>query len=649
MTKEKDKLAILVDEINTLRQFYNIRKNMQNYSNSPNDEANRNNILQGYRALIAKDNKALQDIEQYIESFILKQIPTTTFNPHKYKSTTKKEDKALQKEVKNSKTNNKIIKRIEKEIYEEIANGKGKPQFANIPDNAQILSISLQDDKFNITIAELSEPLIINCKKNIKGKRGSAAFLSKSIGLSSTTVKDLSSLENQELTLTPITKPENTGKKYTLVQYKKNIGFSKNDSNLIEENTLASELEVLNTLTKEDQEQLISASKSRLSQLQQHEEFKQKVQKLDKLKILANPSIFRQLLTNYQIQDFTEQLQTNIINDKVATDKTHIWNHFNKSDENSNKRYSNYITVIDNFINYNNKQIFKDTFNFKDASEMQTNIKKTFKTIKNITAIPLPDEFVSEILTYGVFQEGISRPITREKLNKMNLILNEFNLNIKFNELPVTKVPGPEISSQEQQAKIDRAKFEEDKKSIIYKSYIEDKFDQARKKLLGSDDISLASKSTHHIIPLKYNSFTDNELNFYTNYVRTAQQNPWNTDGHELTHRYDTAGEYLVTNDKDNFVTLDFNGLRKRFNSNQAENKNENLFIFAPVLQTKDESTNTFQDLLGNNNSHVYISTNKTPNIISIPTYCRNINNLENTKIKTGKTNNQSKKVNLMR
>ena len=626
MTKEKDKLATLVDEINTLRQFYNIRNNMKNYSNTPDDEANRNKILEGYRALIAQDNDALQKINQCIENYILKQLTSPTFNPYKYKSTTTKEDKALQKELKSSKSNNKKIKDIEKEIQEEIANGRGKPKFANIPDNAQILSISLKDNQFNITIAGTSEPLIINCKKNIKGKRGSQTYLTQKIGLSDSSVKYLSTLPNQELTLTPISKPENLGKAYTLAQYKKNIGFSKNDSNLLDDNTLSSELEVLNTLTKEDQEKLISTSKTRLDQLKQLKEFKLQIHNQDTLKMVANSQFFSQLLPNNQIQDFTKRLQFDIINNIVATDKTHIWNYFNKSDENSNKRYSNYITVIDNFINHDNKQIFKEMFNFKNPSEMKINIKKTFKSIKNSTAIPLPDELVSEILTYGTFQEGISRPTSRQKLNNMNLILNEFNLNIKFNELPVSRVPNPEITSQEQQSKIDRTEFEKDKKSPVYKTYIKEKFDRIRKKIFGTDKTTFASESTHHIIALKYNGFTDKKLNFYTNYIHTAQQNPWNPDGHELTHRYDTTGEYLVANNKDEFFMLDFNGLRKRYNSNQAENKTENLFIFVPILQTKNEDTNTFQDLLSNNNHPVYISNDKTQNIISTPAYCRNIN-----------------------
>ena len=228
----------------------------------------------------------------------------------------------------------------------------------------------------------------------------------------------------------------------------------------------------------------------------------------------------------------------------------------------------------------------------------------------------LPDALCAEIVTRGIFSYAVNQNTNADKLKNMNLLLNEFGLNIKFDTVQVTQVPDMSIASAQQQSKIDREAFEADKRTPLSQAH--EKSFRKQLQSLGIEQPDAASK--HHFWALKYNPFIDRELNQSSNYVQTAREHPWNLDGHDFTHNFDTAGEFLVMDENQKYSLMDFNSLRRAFNSGKK------LFLQIPILQVKNEN-NEFCDLLASSQKQgecgIYISTDKTPNsFIRVPQYC---------------------------
>ena len=260
--------------------------------------------------------------------------------------------------------------------------------------------------------------------------------------------------------------------------------------------------------------------------------------------------------------------------------------------------------------------VFKNIYDFQSKEEMKMHLKDATQKVKKMGVPLLSNDLTAEILARGIFNEAMKPNTSADKLEKMNLLLNEFGLNIKFDMLPVTKAPDMSIASAQQQSKIDRDAFEEDKRTPLSKKQEAD----FKKKLqeLGIDEPD--SVSVHHFWALKYNGFVDKKLNQSDNYVRTARQHPWNMDGHDMTHIFDTAGEFLVVDENQKLRLMDFNSLRKAFNSGSK------LMLQVPILQVKNDQRE-FMDLLAISRKEggcgMYISSDKTPNnYISLPEYC---------------------------
>ena len=264
-----------------------------------------------------------------------------------------------------------------------------------------------------------------------------------------------------------------------------------------------------------------------------------------------------------------------------------------------------------------NVDIFKNIYDFQSQNEMKTLLINATQKVKKLAVPMLTDYLAAEILTRGIFNYAMNQNTNADKLKKMNLLLNEFGLNIRFDAAKVTRAPDMSIVNAQQQAKIDRDAFEKDKKTPLAKMQ-EEQF----KKHLKSLGISHPDEeSMHHFLALKYNPFIEKDLNQSSNYVKTARQHPWNLDGHALVHVFDTSGEFLLSDENHNFRFMDFNMLRKAFNSGK------NLTLQIPILQVKNKN-NEFCDLLSLSQKQgecgMCVSTDKTPTtFMHLPAYCK--------------------------
>ena len=173
--------------------------------------------------------------------------------------------------------------------------------------------------------------------------------------------------------------------------------------------------------------------------------------------------------------------------------------------------------------------IHSEIFHFNDKQQMRSNIAKAISEIKsqNRSILPLSNSLASEILCIGVFNTGMKRAQNEEDLAKMNAILNEFGLNIRFEKRKITNIPAEETSNE--YLRFQREAFRNDK---AHKRFNE-AFEMPKLKNL------LSKKEVHHFIPLRYNGFIDEELNQKSNYVAVASEHNYNIDFHDLGHTYD--------------------------------------------------------------------------------------------------------------
>lgn len=605
---------IIIDEITTLRLLHDTRRNMQKYSQGQKSAPIKKALIEGY-SLFADEKEA----GQVAKDILTAQVSEVKFNPYAFKSTTKEEDKAQQKAVKKVSAQNKNTLLLKKQICEEIAYQQSLGKMTDVSPDAEFCAVGLDKDNFYVKVAGREEPLtfkLFQYKGKFFSSLGRKAVTDSKYakkGFDNSTYKMLSELENKEFTLQEVEKVANVGKRYLPSVYKGYLGIDKAAELSSEQQK---ELDILNALTAADQLRFVAGVKQRTKDIQNHQKFFDEVQHLkEPLKLMRDEKALQDLFKRHALPDKAALVQEEFIDSAVKADKANLWNGFTKAQE-GNSRFSDYDILITNLIS-KNSSVFKEAYNFENGQDVKTSIKTAFDKVKALSVPPLPNELCAEIVALGIFQQGVFNQPSKDKLAQMNQLLNEFNLNINFLEEPVVKAPDETITSGATQMKIDRNAFEEDKRTPIYNTHKKLFHKQLSK--MGVDAVD--EESTHHYLALKYNGFVGKRLNSSANYVSTAREHPWNIDGHHMTHQFDTAGEFLVSDDKGALSLMDFNRLRKRFNNG------ENLTLRIPILQVRNTSNEPFYDLLPNPTSNDgrsgYIACDKnSKEIIAVPTYC---------------------------
>lgn len=603
-------------ELEALVLLYNVRANMQSFcQNNDNNDA-LTGVLSNYNELLDNDLARVK-LNEAIKEYIFKQITADDFNFYQFKTSSEKEDKKRRSETKKSKKQNTETATLIKQIREDIAyNALRKDEFKNL-ENAEILSISINEDSFCVKIKGHDEPL----KYPVKTKNGKYFSLlwhmstlnpkGPKAGIDNKSYNLIKSCGPEGYILQEAEKPEDLGKRYSPSDYRKLLGLARTEEL---SDTQKKELEFLNKLTISDQNNFVTALKKRVILLKKNKEISDFVLKTeDKIGLMIEPERLQQLLKKNDLPDFVIDMQQRFV--PIIQQDKNLWNNFSKKDEENSQRFSHYEVMQNNLI-ARNSEIFEDAFNgeFKDKSDVKRNVEKCFSHIRHLSEPALPDGLCAEIAALGIFKEAMKPNTDSKKLEKMNLLLNEFGLNVDFKYLQVTQVPDEAIKGASEQSKIDRQKFEDLKKTGEYSAEEKSFNNELRERGINKVDAA----STHHYIALKYNAFVEPELNDNSLLVKTAREHAWNYDGHDMVHLFDTAGEFLIKDENNGYSFADFNRLRNRFNNG------EKMEILAPVLQIKAEN-GKFNDLLSlgeNGKSGHYISDNSTLSIIKTPEYC---------------------------
>lgn len=606
------KNKMIMDKITTLRLLHGVRANMQKYAAGQSSSQVCKNLIEGYSAFSTNKNLS-QDVYKLISSY----VTDIVFDANSFKTTSAKDDSKRTKDIEKSKTQNKATALLQKQILEELEYQQSRGKMTDVPADAVFENISANEQYFTVKVAGRDEPLQFAVRQN-KGKHFSSlgvkalndkAYAKK--GFNENTFKLLSSLGEKGVTLEEM-KVENAGKKYTASQYKSYLGLSAKDEL---SDMQSKELDILNSLAATDQANFIVGVKKRTLEQARHQAFFDALNKEENpLKLLADREKLSALFAKIDMADCAQTIQDNFIKKQIQPDKKNLWNNFTKNPQ-ENSRFSNYDILMQRIIS-SNAEIFKDIYNFNSRDEMKEKIKDATKKIKHLSVPSLGNDFAAEILARGIFCGVLNKHTNKEKLQNMNLLLNELGLNLRFDTVKVTKAPDMSIETAQQQSRIDREAFEKDKKSALSKKQEADFNKKLRELGINHPDFS----SQHHFWALKYNPFIDKELNQSKNYVQTAREHPWNLDGHDMVHVFDTAGEFWVVNEQQKLYFMDFNSLRKAFNSGKK------LMLQIPILQVKN-AQGKFVDLLKvsekDGECGMYISTDKTSrDFIRLPDYC---------------------------
>lgn len=609
------------DDLTTLRILFHLRKNVQNYSNGDRTTDTKNHILDAFNIITNSNSNKQQKIDDVILGFIKEKITSVSFNPNAYKKEETQEDKKAKSANKNNKEHNDKINKIKEQIFQEIAFSKSQGKLVDIPDRPEIVSITLSGDekKFLVYIGDNKDPISLPLfvKGARKFSRTGYAEMAKgkkiASGLNTSTYDEIKKSKNGLLELATRDVIGKTNKEFTLSEYKKFLGL-KASQKLNEQQQ--NELNILNSLnSKEEQNNFVSGLIDYVETCKKNNDLLNDIKAVsDKYEFLKSPDKLKKILEKYNYEDFSTEIQEKFISSLIANDKCPIWQNFSQKDSDNNEYYSSYEKLLLRTIS-NNKSIFEAAMTFENNNEMKKNIVEAFSKIKKLKQPVLTDDLCAEIFTLGIFKEGIGKGTNDEKIKKMNLILNEFGLNVASHPLDVVKAPDASIENAASQSAIDRKNFEESKKENIASAKEFDKF------LKNQNIYRPASNEIHHYYALRYNAFVEQNLNNVSNYVRVAKQHKWNICGHDLTHRFDVSGEFLIRNETGNYSLMNFNTLRKAFNNGNK------LQIMALSLQTKSDGKG-FSDLLKTSDKPSkmgqYVSTDKTDaKIISVPDYCK--------------------------
>ncbi len=604
---------LIIDKITTLRLLQDVRAGMQKYAAGHNTPQVCQGLIEGYSVFCEDENLSAK-----IYDMIASRVADVAFNPYAFKTTSEDEDKKQQKAVKKSAAQNKATALLQKQITEELQYQQSRGKMTDVPENAVFENIAANEQYFTVKMVGRSEPLQFPVKQN-KGKHFSLlgvkalsdkAFAKK--GFDEKTFQFLSALGDKGFALETADEVENVGKKYSPSQYKTYLGLGAKEELSAEQKK---ELEILNSLSASDQNNFIVGVKKRKLEQSRHQDFFAALQQeKNPLKLIADRAKLGALFEKAGMLDCAKEIQDEFIRTQIQPDKENLWNYFNKTQE-GNSRFAYYDILMNNLI-AENGDIFKNIYDFQSPEEMKEKLKTASKKVKNLATPMLANAITAEVLARGIFNFAMTPNTHADKLKNMNLLLNELGLNIRFDKTPVTKAPDMSIASAQQQAKIDRAAFEEDKRTLLAKAQ-----EKAFKQKLAALGIAEAdSSSKHHFHALKYNAFIDEDLNQPENYVQTAREHPWNLDGHQMVHVFDTAGEFLLEDENQKLRLMDFNALRKAYNAGQK------LSLQMPVLQVKN-AQGKFVDLLSVSGQKgvcgMYISSDKTPNdYVRLPDYC---------------------------
>lgn len=603
-------------EIDNLSALHDLRKNMQLFCQNQDNQDARNKVMETYDALLS-DESLRTKINEAIEECIERELAVDDFNFYKFKTTSAEDDKARRSSANKSKTQNAEMSALCKQISEEIAYqaGKGKEEFMGL-ENAEITTAKFANKQLVIEIKGKKQPLAIKFLMN-GGKLLSPLNWSNKIqktgkksGITPKSLKLLEGCGEAGYVFQATSKPENLGKKYTPSEYRKFLGLQPNAELTKRQKDM---FELLNKLTLEDQQSLKNAYKLHMVRLKKYKEISDYMRETpDKIAILHNPEKLQKMLKDRGIDDFTHDVQRRFV---ILVQRKETWADFAKDKEDNSRRFSRYEMMENNFI-ASKRELFTEALqkDLSNKADVRNLVTKLFSQIRNSAKPALDNELCAEIIARGIFNEAVNYSQSAQKFQNMNALLNEMDINIDFKSLPVVKAPSTEIAGFAEQSKIDRQNFEELKRGSQYI-----KEDKEFNSFLREQGVNKpADASTHHYLALKYNAFVEPELNNNSLLVKTARANLWNYDGHILTHMFDTAGEFLIKDDKGSYSLSNFNVLRNRFNSGEV------LEIQAPVLQTKDEKSGEYKDLLSlgeNGKSGYYFSDNSTRPIIKVPPY----------------------------
>lgn len=599
-----------------LRALYDIRFFMQLYAKGQITDDVRQSLIEAYDLLANTPQTRQAAID-----LIKEQVVEAEFNPYAYKTTTVKDDKRQKRLAKKSKDKNKQVGWLLQQIGEELAYQHSRGKMMDINEDAQPLKIYMENDggteNFVLIFPDNPEPVKFKIK-TYKNKHcsllGASNVLAKDFGkrgFNQKTYDTLKDLGEQGIELTYSEEIKVKSRKYSALTYKKWLGLNLTDE-LSEQ--YVKELEILNALPQTEQQKFIEGVKARKLTLQKNKNFFAALDAYSNpIILLAQKHRLQQLFKIGDIKVEPERLQSSFINGVIKHDMANIWSKFTLN-ATQNSRFSAYDILQSNIISRYTGD-FESIFAKTTIREARMQIKNVFDRMQNSMKPLLPSKMCAELLAVGIFKTGLTKPVTQDRLRKMNKFLNDFGVNVDFKTLPVTKVPDDCIETAAQQMKISRADFDK-ARNTIYKIY-----NKKLQYMVQSQNISNPdNEDLHHYIALKYDGFVDRVLNDTPNLVKTVREHPWNTDGHKLVHVFDTAGEFLVSDSKNNYYLLDFNALRKAFKQDKK------LFIQAPILQIKQDGV--FCDLLPVNNTNLggmgcYISSDKTEqNYIKIPSFC---------------------------
>jgi len=620
----------MANELHTLSVLHSIRQELFIYNNSDTPHDNIKNLLETYIALLPEDVA----IQTYLTTLAKLQAETlkTNFDLEKWRKLALEDEnlqaaqnKMLTRENAKRSENNKTFKQeaiIKQKILNELRlkgcdiEGKdllsvhienNKKLFANFSDGSvESISIAPSGKKY-VTAAFWKMKMKIDSESSSFKKKEFIAQQNEFLSPAQLQTiidegKKTFTAEKQEIIST---KP--THKNITLAQYKKLAGSTEFIPNIEKEYEIYSKLSFIHQeqfleeikLRKEYMDKSLKVFKGLCRDAKDLTKLKQIADKsvlLDKLsetlELPAHPLINQaEILPNKEaFENAVSEVLTDVIENDIKgeTGRQYIWTSFNKTTY--NPRYSPYEILLDHAVS-SSQTIHSEIFHFNNKQQMRNNLVQAFSEIKSQRLI-LPNSLTSEILCIGVFNAAMKRAQNTEDLTKMNEILNEFGLNIRFEERKITKVPFYETSNEYLAQERLTFREERDHKSLtntLDKSLYQ-KFGEVPHK-----------KEVHHFIPLRYNGFIDEELNQSANYVGVASQHDYNLDLHGLGHSYDTPSASLVKDEDGNISYMTYSRMC-------AAGLGKTLLI--PILQVKTDKG--FEDVLSNQ-THKCLSTDKTP------------------------------------
>lgn len=610
----------VVDDFTTVYLLHTIRKKVQEFQTGNKTNEVMCEIAEAYAALCPEQAK--KESERLAEALkkIISGESSAVDEFSKIANSNRKAVKREEDNIEECKNRQKIRGALLTVIQEEL-------QFNQIPINAEIVSIRIENKEgteyYKISLADGNEIKPLKIVDHRGKKKSMCNFHSKKgEGLSNTAYEMIKECGKEGLSLQPVVIPSRKFNNITLCEYKK---IAKIKGKLTDQEK--NEFETYNLLEADDRKRMENVLKMSKLKRQMHQK---QIDEIDK-----NKENIRSLLNlKFEEKDISPEQISEILLDTVqniAEDRKNIWNMFSKKDEETSKEeiysskdakyYSEYQKKINNIYSHY-ISAFTRVFEFQmepqpDNGKMRQNLAELYTTLlRGAGNNPAYKEIITEVMTLGIFEKGIFNPSGLQELKKMNLLLNEMGINIRFEETTANKTPTE--SSLNAQEEKDRKIFRDHKKELADQKKILDD----RIKIYKEN--TEVKKSDHHFIPLRCNGFTSDNLNRKGNYVLTACIHPWNLDLHDLTHMYDTRGEFLVLNKANsNLQKMTFNALKKQCDGS--------LTILSPVLQLKGED-GKFHDIMdkpSENRVTYCISDNNTPVIYtSLPSYCDNMSSL---------------------